>query len=151
MEERNETAFTPGPWKAFDVSEMHSEPMFMVGPREYCSIAEVRAGSTEAEETGDVAANARLIAAAPALYEALSGVEFIFSRPGEDSVERFERLAAAFYRDTGVMMPGKDTPAAGDQPDIEESRKKYDAWIDAKVAAARSALLLANTGGTENG
>jgi hypothetical protein len=84
------------------------------------------------------------------LREALSGVEFIFSRPGEDSVERFERLAAAFYRDTGVMMPGKDAPAAGGQPDIEERRKKYDAWIDAKIERARSALLL-STGGTGNG
>lgn len=140
----SETKFTPGPWG------LDSTGSVVTADGGY--VAEAYDGLRSTDNDPYIgAANARLIAAAPALYEALSGVEFIFSRPGEDSVERFERLAAAFYRDTGGMMPGKDTPAAGDQPDIEESRKKYDAWIDAKVAAARSALLLANTGETENG
>lgn len=93
----------------------------------------------------------RMQAAAPALYEALSGVEFIFARPGESSVDRFERLAEAFYRDTGLLAPGKDAPAAGGQPDDDVRRERYDAWIDARLSAARSALLLANTGETENG
>lgn len=113
MEERNE--FTPGPWKAFDVSEMHDEPRFMVGPREFCSIAEVRAGSTEAEETGDVAANARLIAAAPALYEALH--DLVHGR---------------------ISDSAKATEAT--------RQRRRDAWENAKAA-----LLLANTGETENG
>lgn len=78
--------------------------------------------------------------AAPDLYEALSDVEFLFARPGENSVERFERLAEAFYRDTGLLAPGKDAPAAGGQPDREERSEKYDAWIDAKIASARAAL-----------
>lgn len=88
--------------------------------------------------------------AAPALCDALSGVEFIFARPGESSVDRFERLAEAFYRDTSILAPGKDAPAAGGQPDDDVRRERYDAWIDAKVIAARSALLLAHTGGTES-
>ena len=114
MEERNE--FTPGPWKAFDVSEMHDEPRFMVGPREFCSIAEVRAGSTEAEETGDVAANARLIAAAPALYEAL-----------RELLSGHDNLYVAHFGPNSNPLD------------------------DIAAKAARSALLLANTGGTENG
>lgn len=85
------------------------------------------------------------------LIEALSGVEFIFARPGENSVERFERLAEAFYRDTGLLAPGKDAPAAGGQPARDERSARYDAWIDAKIERARSALLLSNTGGTGNG
>lgn len=66
---------TPGPWFAFDASELAGdEPgkrAFFVGLREFCTIAYVRAGSDEALATGDIEANARLIAAAPDLYEAL--------------------------------------------------------------------------------
>ena len=125
MEERNE--FTPGPWKAFDVSEMHDEPRFMVGPREFCSIAEVRAGSTEAEETGDVAANARLIAAAPTQNQAL------------------KRLYHAYV---SLLETGRDriVSLGGDCDPVDVMERSDPALIE-----ARSALLLANTGGTENG
>lgn len=34
--------------------------------------------------------------------------------PGENSVEHFERVAKAFYEETGYIRPGKDIPAAKD-------------------------------------
>ena len=135
---------TPGPW------------MIEADPCHYDTLSTVVGGESQQRksriwrqvhvevggfaEVAEQEANARLIAAAPDLYEALSDVEFLFARPGENSVERFERLAEAFYRDTGLLAPGKDAPAAGGQPDREERSEKYDAWIDAKIASARAAL-----------
>ena len=150
MEERKET-WTKGPWEIAPGAEPSVFARVEIGGKSarmfVCSLE-----TTEVDEWPEQRdANARLIAAAPALYEALSGVEFIFARPGESSVDRFERLAEAFYRDTGLLAPGKDAPAAGGQPDDDVRRERYDAWIDARLSAARSALLLANTGGTENG
>lgn len=146
MEESGKEKWTPGPWSV--QPNAHDVPCIVQGPNYRVAVAH-RQENRPNEATA--AANARLIAAAPALYEALSGVEFIFARPGESSVDRFERLAEAFYRDTGLLAPGKDAPAAGGQPDDDVRRERYDAWIDARLSAARSALLLANTGETENG
>jgi len=65
----------------------------------------------------------------------------VFQRDDENSVERFERLAAMFRSDTGFLAPGKDQPMGGaDQPDGEELRAIYDSWYAAKVHRARTAL-----------
>ena len=49
----------------------------------------------------------------------------------DDSTERFERLAALFYAETGMMAPGKDVPAAaGEGPTFNERMARWDAWLE---------------------
>lgn len=44
--------------------------------------------------------------------------------------EEYERLAEAFYQDTGLMAPGKDMPAAmGNTVSQEERWEKWREWI----------------------
>lgn len=45
----------------------------------------------------------------------------------ESANERFERLAAEFYQDTGVMAPGKDAPM-GFCEDRERRQDMWNAW-----------------------
>lgn len=73
--------------------------------------------------------------------EALNDLQDVFARDGECSMERFERLAEMFRRDTGFMAPGKDPGMCGpQQPEGAELREIYDAWFAAKVTRARTAL-----------
>jgi len=46
----------------------------------------------------------------------------------EDPVARYDRLAEAFRRETGLMAPGKDIPAACGGDDDDETRMRR--WID---------------------
>ncbi len=46
----------------------------------------------------------------------------------ETRFERFERLAAQFYRDTGMMAPGKDVAAMSGDTHTHEER--VAAWLD---------------------
>ena len=101
--------------------------------------------------SGEMEANARLIAAAPCLLAALNDLQDVFARDGECSMERFERLAEMFRRDTGYLAPGKDQPMGGaDQPDGDDLRRIYDDWFAAKVTRARAAIAKATAGETHN-
>ncbi len=92
----------------------------------------------------EAVANARLIASAPDLLAALVELADVFALDGEGSIERFERLAAMFRKDTGYLAPGKDQPMGGsDQPDGDKLRAIYDAWYSGKVTRARAAISLA--------
>jgi len=54
-------------------------------------------------------------------------------------IEDFEERAEAFYRDTGVMAPGKSVPVAmGGQWTDEERHDKFDAWWLAKKQEVRA-------------
>lgn len=71
---------TPGPWLAFnaDYQRPHDDallPIFVVGPREFHTVAQVRAGSDDDGLPAQTAANAALIAAAPDLLEAAQLLE----------------------------------------------------------------------------
>lgn len=46
---------------------------------------------------------------------------------GGSAFERYEARAAAFYRATGMMAPGKDQPAAMGGPSYEA---REAAWLD---------------------
>ncbi len=69
-------AHTPGPWTAFnaDYQAIHEDsllPIFVVGPREFHTVAQVRAGNDDDGLPAETAANAALIATAPDLLAAL--------------------------------------------------------------------------------
>jgi hypothetical protein len=75
------------------------------------------------------------------MREALDELQDVFAHDGENSIERFDRLAAMFDRDTGYMAPGKSRPMHRcDQPDGLELHRIYDEWFAAKVTRARAAL-----------
>jgi len=64
----------------------------------------------------------------------------LWAGPGESNFEAFERIAHTFYRETGVMAPGKDAPAGSSQGEPEERRAKYNLWMERRVAAFRGAI-----------
>ena len=41
---------------------------------------------------------------------------------------KYEFIAGAFYRDTGLMAPGKDDPFGGSESDFMERQKAWDNW-----------------------
>lgn len=68
---------TPGPWHYFqaDYRRMHDSsllPIFTVGPEEFHTVAEVRAGCEDDNLPAQTEANAALIAAAPKLAAELT-------------------------------------------------------------------------------
>lgn len=47
-----------------------------------------------------------------------------------DANERYEKLAREFYQATGLMAPGKDSPAAmGGMHTLAERRAAWEDWI----------------------
>lgn len=72
------TKHTEGPWVVIDVTTMiHDKqqennlgPVYLVGPKEFDTIAEVRAGHSDDGRPKQVKANANLIASAPELLSA---------------------------------------------------------------------------------
>lgn len=67
---------------------------------------------------------------------AIAGLEMFFERKGECGMERFERIAAEFRRETGFLRPGKD--CITHEPEVRQAA--YDAWIERKLKAARDLL-----------
>jgi hypothetical protein len=89
---------TPGPWTAETTLLVDSQPIaFAIMANADCQghpVAEVE-GNTSCREPGEWAANARLIAAAPEMYEALKAAEQFISNG----------IEVGFIR-----MPDADTP-----------------------------------------
>jgi len=112
-----ETKFTPGPWY-YQEEPYDGSGVYLIG-HDGLTVAECRSFNPEADT--------RLIAAAPALYEALS-----------DLIRSYEALVRT-ARDRIIDLGGDCDPA----PRLIAS--------DPALIEARSALILANTGGTENG
>lgn len=73
------------------------------------------------------------------LLSALRGLEMLFMRPGEGSLEHFERVGDAFYHDTGYLRPGKDSMVH----DPEEREVMWNKWREGKLASARAAIAKA--------
>lgn len=51
--------------------------------------------------------------------------------PDRSPNDRFEARAEQFYKDTGMMAPGKDVPAAMGGPDVDERMEAWRAWTKA--------------------
>ncbi len=47
-----------------------------------------------------------------------------------DANERFEYMAELFYKQTGHMAPGKDSPAAFGVTDREEAQEAWKEWVE---------------------
>jgi hypothetical protein len=114
-----ETKFTPGPWSIERYGDGSSLVIHSDEDNRVCFMA--TASSDRPTSHAAIRANARLIAAAPALYEALKEVTQAM---------------------TALTFEG-----------IDRGKGHWPAWDKTAQAVdrARSALLLANTGGTENG
>lgn len=79
------------------------------------------------------------------LAEALRDlVDLCFDRPGENAIDRFERVAEEFRRDTGFLRPGKSVPLAMGGSNEEERDAAWRAWSQKRLNAmedrARAAL-----------
>lgn len=70
------------------------------------------------------------------LAEALEWREQFEPRDGEDSNERFERIAEVFRKETGYLRPGKDCRLHS----LEERQAAWDAWMAAGRELCRLAL-----------
>lgn len=134
------SAHTPGPWAVTSsTGDVHcqsrnGQSWICQGPNP----------SPSAPPAREIAANAILISEAPNLLAALTELADVFAYADESSIDRFERLAVMFRKDTGYLAPGKDQPMGGaDQPDGDALRAIYDAWFAAKVAKARAAIAKA--------
>ena len=69
-------------------------------------------------------------------------------REDENSNDRFERIATWFYKETGMLRPGKDCRC--DRPDCEnERRKRWDGWISEKWKRVSDGVEAALAGGTK--
>lgn len=44
--------------------------------------------------------------------------------------ERFEYMAELFYKETGLMAPGKESPAAFGVTDMEERQREFTKWVE---------------------
>jgi hypothetical protein len=73
------------------------------------------------------------------LLAALQSLETLFMRPGESSLEHFERVGEVFHRETGYLRPGKDSRTH----DPEEREEAWGKWRDDRLARARAAIATA--------
>lgn len=57
-----------------------------------------------------------------------------------DPLARYEETASRFYRETGIMAPGKDIPVAmAEQPITYAERcERFTEWLNAQVTRVRS-------------
>lgn len=137
------TKFAPGPWHVIwpmAAGLGMSRPGIDAGNQ---TIIEAGAEDDDCGVFGytpqECDANARLIAAAPDLAEALAAL----TDWHEWSLEQSERAADEFKRETGFLAPFKDSAAMAGLPDID-ARAAWRAWYANKNAAliesARAAL-----------
>ncbi len=59
--------------------------------------------------------------------------------PNAPAGESYERVAEEFWRDTGLMAPGKSVPLAMGSQNPDEVRARFDEWEKAKWAEAWAA------------
>jgi len=76
------------------------------------------------------------------LETALENIVPLFIGIGEGISARKDRVAELFYRETGVMAPGKDIAAAtySGLSDDGARLSAYTKWYEARVEFARAAL-----------
>lgn len=120
QDRERQPSFTPGPWLVADEREMAGEFWIVVDHSDvgHVSIAGVRHGCDEAAELGSEEANARLIAASPCMFEALSNLydEIVAGRSDADLIIYYgdSDLLHAISRAREVIAKAKGTEAPHD-------------------------------------
>jgi hypothetical protein len=84
---------------------------------------------------------ARLIAAAPDLLAACEALVSRARQPHEGAFDWFERLAAMFTSETGLIPPGKDCPPQA--ADYKATTEQWHEWIRAPYAVGKAAIARA--------
>lgn len=124
--------FTEGKWGVFESSNMG------------LLLVRTEANGESYKQQVGSAADTHLIAAAPDMYEALEDVLILLRWRGEGPLESMENMCEKFYRDTGIMAPGKSEPLemAG-RYSAKERVEAWDQWGLVKVDKAMAALAKA--------
>jgi hypothetical protein len=114
-----------------------------IAPNPGCSCGLVSWLYREAERNADEGGSAGTGAAPPDLRDRVrddwtagykAGQESGVPPSPEGANERFERIAAEFYEDTGYLRPGKDVPAAvGGESYDRERNAAWKIWNAARV------------------
>ena len=76
------------------------------------------------------------------LLAALKGLLQFGDMPGENAIERSERVAEQFHKETGFLAPGKDQ-GLQTHPTREERGAAWDSWVEGLYDAARAAIAKA--------
>lgn len=125
---------TPGPWTAVREDEYRTHIEAPMGVRVIGSFF----GQWEdgPKEHAEIEANAVLAAAAPdGLAAAKNALAWMYD-PDANANDEFERIAAEFRRDTGMLRPGKDDPVHSD----EERAARFEEWRKERQRTVRTAL-----------
>lgn len=140
----NESKHTPGPWTVVHEDEGSCFVDTVAPGNSQWAIAVPRGPNSKA--------NARLIAAAPELLEALIECGEWFGLT-KCPLDQWEDLAEVFYKDTGFLRPGKDYPAGHGLSEAEESERdaKWKAWSEKRRSemTARIRAAIAKAEGRE--
>ena len=149
-------AHTPEEWRVtYPQSNFHKGKLFVKeanSERLIATLYRARLGAFSSElRYEERLAYGRLIASAPALLAALQAVHDWRGLCDEDDLTTFERIAAQFKRETGMLRPGKDQAASlGGYPTDEQRRAAWDDWVrrknDELNAQIRTALAQAQKG-----
>jgi len=147
----SEHKHTPGPWETHihrgdwgmrgcidivaDAGERRIATVEFTTP--YC----LNASRRDRENYGVAIADARLIAAAPDLLAACEALVSRARQPHEGAFDWFERLAAMFTSETGLIPPGKDCPPQA--ADYKATTEQWHEWIRAPYSVGKAALALA--------
>lgn len=92
-----------------------------------------------------------LLSMAESWHELVEALESLMG-VSDDSMERFEAWAEEFYRETRMMAPGKDEPAAwGGTATYEERQATWSEWHAKRRTKAREALARARGEAVANG
>jgi hypothetical protein len=117
--------FTPAPWTV----DLESD-----AARDIMHSDELLATAYIMDDGGVLSgrANAHLIAAAPDLYVAL---ETCVAWINPNLSEKLDDLSGRFYRETGIMAPGKSVPLemAATQPPDDARSASWKQWVDSTV------------------
>lgn len=133
---------TPGPWFARRLEAdgfVITKPGYEVVSRDFDVCANIQNGAPIRR-----AADAHVMAASLDMRDALRDLLAFFKLPGESENERFERIGKEFYRETGMLRPGKSEPMQCWYPGRDEDRQRaFDEWCQARQETARAALARA--------
>ena len=106
-------------------------------------IAKAPAGAFSADEREALVAGAGALRALDSSREREEALRLLLAEsfglplPGESYNDRFETIAAEFYRDTGFLRPGKSEPM--EMRSVDHDKRRRDAWY--RWSAARNAKI----------